>query len=84
MRYGDKTGLILGACMEVHNELGKGFLEAVYQEALEEEFKLIKIPYKREQFLPVLYKGEVVLQNQHTFLYLFNPSKYAFCSSSIR
>jgi len=69
---GDKTGLILGACMEVHNELGNGFLEAVYQEALEEEFKLKKIPYKREQFLPVLYKGKVLNNNYYADFICFN------------
>ena len=52
------TGKIINACMEVHNELGNGFLEAVYQEALEEEFKIQQIPYKREQLLPILYKGK--------------------------
>jgi len=46
------------ACMEVHNELGNGFLEPVYQEALEEEFKLQQIPYERDKLLPVMYKGK--------------------------
>ena len=44
--------------MEVHNELGNGFLEPVYQEALEEEFKLQQIPYERDKLLPVMYKGK--------------------------
>ena len=52
------TGKIINACMEVHNELGNGFLEPVYQEALEEEFKIQGIPYVREKFLPVMYKGK--------------------------
>ena len=44
--------------MEVHNELGNGFLEPVYQEALEEEFKIQGIPYVREKLLPIMYKGK--------------------------
>ena len=39
-----KRHLIFGAAMEVHQELGHGFLEAVYQEALEKEFQLRRIP----------------------------------------
>ena len=54
------TGKIINACMEVHNELGNGFLEAVYQEALEEEFKIQNIPYEREKLLPIIYKGKVL------------------------
>ena len=52
------TGKLINACMEVHNELGNGFLEPVYQEALEEEFKIQGIPYVREKLLPVMYKGK--------------------------
>lgn len=48
------------ACMKAHNELGNGFLEPVYQEALEKEFKAQKIPYEREKLLPIVYKGEML------------------------
>ena len=58
LKYEEETGKILNACMEVHKELGNGFLEPVYQEALEEEFKIQKIPYEREKLLTVMYKGK--------------------------
>jgi GxxExxY protein len=38
--------------------LGNGFLEAVYQEALEKEFQIRNIPYRRESQLPIYYKNE--------------------------
>ncbi len=56
----DKTYKIIGACMEVHKQLGNGFLEAVYQEALEEEFRLSGIPYEREKRLQIKYKDKVL------------------------
>ena len=44
--------------MEVHRQLGPGFLEPAYQEALEIEFRQRDIPYLREVKLPILYKGQ--------------------------
>ena len=58
--YKDEAYQIIGACMEVHRELGCGFLEAVYQEALEWEFKQQGIPYLREEPLPIYYKGNLL------------------------
>ncbi len=51
-----KTFKIIGAAMDVHKHLGCGFLEAVYQEALEIEMETRKIPFHREVELPVFYK----------------------------
>ncbi len=53
----DLTFQIIGKCFEVHNNLGKGFLEIVYKDALEIEFKKSKIPYQREVKYSVNYKG---------------------------
>jgi GxxExxY protein len=44
--------------MKVHRELGPGFLEAVYEEALEKEFIKGNIPYRRQTLIQIYYEGE--------------------------
>jgi len=56
--FKDEVYQIVGAAMEVSNQLGCGFLEAVYQEALAAEFTLRGIPFQAQVELPVYYKGE--------------------------
>lgn len=60
--YSNESYAINGAAMDVYNHLGHGFLEAVYQEALEREFLRRGIPFEREKVLTISYKGEVLKQ----------------------
>jgi GxxExxY protein len=48
---------IVGAAIEVYNQLGSGFLEAVYQEELEVEFALRNLPHQPQKELLLHYKG---------------------------
>jgi len=53
-----QTHVIIGAAMEVHRQLGPGFLEPVYQEALALELAAQAIPFASQVELPVYYKGQ--------------------------
>ena len=56
--FKEESYKIIGSCMEVHKKLGSGFLESVYAEALELEFKRAEILYDREKKLPVFYDDQ--------------------------
>ncbi|QDV75357.1 GxxExxY protein [Botrimarina mediterranea] len=58
----DESYAIVGACFEVYNELGCGFLEAVYQEALQLELGAKQIPYVPQSPLQIHYKGQPLIQ----------------------
>jgi GxxExxY protein len=56
----DESFAIVGACFEVYNEVGSGFLEAVYQECLEIELGLRRIPFRSKAQLSLTYKGRTL------------------------
>lgn len=58
--YKEEAYKIIGTCMEVHNNLGAGFLEIVYKDALEYEFNKNNIPYEREKEYMVHYKNIIL------------------------
>jgi GxxExxY protein len=51
---------VIGICMEIHRILGRGLREVVYKDAMEYEFKLNKIPFRREVEYNVAYKNTVL------------------------
>ena|ERR1700733_12834562 len=51
---------IMGACFEVYREKGGGFVEPVYQECLEIELGLRRVPFKAQQELALTYKGQLL------------------------
>ncbi|MBA2585276.1 MAG: GxxExxY protein [Chthoniobacterales bacterium] len=60
MQKNPETFAIIGAAMDVHRELGHGFLEAVYQTALALEFQERNITFDAEVALPIRYKGKLL------------------------
>ncbi|MBS1261627.1 MAG: hypothetical protein MAG453_00956 [Calditrichaeota bacterium] len=60
--YEQESYEIRGAMIEVHQQIGAGFLESVYQECLEREFKLRSVPYRAQPKLTISYKGEMINQ----------------------
>ena len=60
MLFKDEVFAIVGAAMEVHSELGSGFLEAVYGDALALELASRNIPFERETPIRLTYKGKLL------------------------
>jgi len=60
--FKEESYKIVGACFEVYNSMGCGFLEAVYQECLSIEFSNQAIPFKAQVPLELTYKGQVLQQ----------------------
>jgi len=63
--YKKESYAIIGAAMEVYNELGPGFLEAIYHDALKIELQTCGIPFESEKSLSVYYRGH---QLPHTYV----------------
>ncbi|MEI8047850.1 MAG: GxxExxY protein [Bacteroidota bacterium] len=66
-----ETYKIIGLAMEVHNTLGRGFLEIVYKEALELEFQWANVPYAKEKSFLIDYKG-ILLKRFYTSDFVLN------------
>ncbi|WP_374364518.1 GxxExxY protein [Cloacibacterium sp.] len=70
--YKEESYKIIGICMEVHNNLGAGFSEIVYKDALELELKKENIEYCREKEYTVNYKGIVLPHKFYADFVLFD------------
>ncbi len=57
MHENDISGKIIGAAIEVHRILGPGLLESIYEDALCHELYLRGLQFKRQQSVPIPYKG---------------------------
>ena len=63
LKLKEEVYAVIGAAIDVHRELGPGFLESIYQEAMEIELKAKDIPFVAQQPIAVQYKG-VTLKKQ--------------------
>lgn len=68
----DEVFKVVGICMEVHKNLGKGFMEVVYQEAIEYEFIKAGIVYEREKKYPISYKDIILKKYFRADFLVFN------------
>ena len=70
--YKDQNFQIVGILFEVHNNLGGGFSEIVYKDALEYEFKNLNIPFEREKEFVVNYKNIILNHKFYADFVLFD------------
>jgi GxxExxY protein len=56
-RLNELSGRVIGACIEIHRELGPGLLESSYEECLAYELSQMRLRFERQKPLPVAYKA---------------------------
>ncbi len=66
--FDDVTSRIIGACIEVHKNLGPGFQEVIYQRALVLELQTCDLEFSREVNIPVYYKGKEIGKRRVDFV----------------
>jgi GxxExxY protein len=67
-QYAELTGKIIGCAMKVHNTLGNGFQEVIYQRCLAIEFAKVDLSFERELEMPIHYDGQEVGTRRADFL----------------
>ena len=70
--FKEESYAVIGLCMEVHNELGHGFSEAVYKDALEIELEDNKISFEREKEFRINYKGRLLKRKYYADIIAFD------------
>ena len=71
--YRDEAYRLIGACLAVHKDKGHGFVEAIYQDALEIELELSGIPFERQRNFSIYYRDRPLKpQNPKTPLSINN------------
>ena len=70
--YKDEVYAIVGAALEVHKDLGCGFLEAVYQEAFQLELQSRNIPFVPQKQLTLFYKGQRLAKEYYADVVCYN------------
>jgi GxxExxY protein len=70
--FKEESYAIMGVCMDVHRELGSGYLEIVYKDAIEIEFIRLGIPYEREKEFQVIYKGTPLKRTFNVDFYVYD------------
>jgi GxxExxY protein len=70
--HAEESYKIIGACFEVYKEKGCGFLEAVFQECMELELGIQRIPFETQKIIPLAYKGLPMVQTYKADLVCFD------------
>jgi GxxExxY protein len=59
-RHRKLSGVVIGACVEVHRHLGPGLLESAYETCLVHELEMVGLEVERQRVIPLRYKGLLV------------------------
>ncbi len=70
--YKEESYAIIGKCIEVHNQLGHGFAEIIYKDALQIEFNEDRIIFEREKEYDVVYKGHILPRKYYADFVVFD------------